>query len=167
MNKDFADKIYRGEYFNLVRNTIILVVRDINPNDLKDCISEVYLVAMQKKDLDKHPNIHGWLAKTAKNVAKNYKKKRAAQKSRNAILFKESTDPVRSEELIEMQEQDKEFLDFLEESLKPTEFALYKLKYAEYRTNEKIAEIIGIKKHSVDVKLTRLNKKLKNILEKL
>jgi len=167
INKEFIEKIYQGEYLNLVINTIKYVARSINTNDLKDCVSEVYLIAMQKKNLDKHPNIHGWLCETAKNVSKDLKKKKAAQKKRNAAPFEESADPVKSEEVIEKQEQEKEFLNLLEEKLKPQEFALYELKHIKHLSNEKIAVLIGIKKHSVDVKLTRLNKKLKNILEKL
>jgi RNA polymerase sigma factor (sigma-70 family) len=163
---DFVDKIYRGEYLDIVRNTIKFVARNIDTNDLKDCVSEVYMIAMQKQNIDKHPNIKGWLTETARNIAKDYKKRQGIQMIRRAPSFEESVDPVSPEELIEKQESDEEFLDFLEEKLKPQEFALYKLKYKQHRTNEEIAKKIGIKKHSVDVKLTRLNKKLRNILEK-
>jgi DNA-directed RNA polymerase specialized sigma24 family protein len=113
VNREFIDMIFRGEYLELVTGTILYVMsKKINQHDLNDCISEVYMIALTQKDLDKHPNIHGWLTETAKNVAKQFKKKRVTQLMRSHPDYIEATDAANVEEIIENKEQDKEFLAY-------------------------------------------------------
>ena|GEM_PF-2013731 len=166
--REFMGKIYQGEYLEVVVTTIRCVFPNISPQDLDECISEVYMTAMVNGTLDKHPNIHGWLNNTSKNMAMRLRKQMGNQNKRRAPDFteafnvadSESTNPV---EMVEQSEQDAETSAFLEDNLKVGEFTLYTLKFIDELPNTEISEITGIKKHTVDVQITRLKEKIKKL----
>jgi len=60
--------------------------------------------------------------------------------------------------------EDSELLALLQKNLKISEYTLFKMKHLDGKSNDEIAEFIGIKKHSVDVKITRLHEKIKEVL---
>ncbi|MDR2559186.1 MAG: sigma-70 family RNA polymerase sigma factor [Oscillospiraceae bacterium] len=164
---EFIKKIYdEPEYYDIVRNTIIYIAPKINDFDLKDCISEVYMIAMQSKNLEKHPNVHGWLNLTAKNIAKRYINKRILESARFAKADIDFIEQESTADEIENREQYEDLLKELKDKLKGTDYKLFKLKFTERRSIEEIAAIIGIKKHSAEVRISRLKEKIKNILEK-
>ncbi|MDR1753608.1 MAG: sigma-70 family RNA polymerase sigma factor [Eubacterium sp.] len=163
---DFIEKIYtESEYYDSVRNTILYMMPGgINKFDLDDCISEVYKIALQKRnEVENHPLIQGWLVLTAKNVVKRYLRKKSIEKrmllSMNAII----TEPV--DNYYECEKSYDEFLDFLRKSLKRSDYKLFTMKFVEKRSTTEIAEYIRIKPHSADSRITRLKNKIKKILE--
>jgi len=163
---EFIKKLYdEQEYYNLVRNTIIYVAVQINDFDLDDCISEVYKTALEFENLEKHPNIHGWLAVTAKNIAKRYKQNQFLEGARFSEEDIDSLKPENENKKREYDEQCNELLKILEKKLKRADYRLFKLRFVEHRSMEEIADEIGIKKHSAEVRITRLKEKVKNVLE--
>jgi RNA polymerase sigma factor (sigma-70 family) len=164
---EFIKKIYdEAEYYDIVRNTIIYMAPKINDFDLNDCISDVYMIAMQHENLEKHPNIHGWLNLTAKNIAKRYINRQILEGTRFSEKDVDSIEQESTAHEVEDKEQYEDLLNELKDKLKGTDYRLFKLKFIERRSTEEIATIIGIKKHSAEVRISRLKNKIKNILEK-
>jgi len=163
--REFIEKIYtESEYYDIVKNTIIRMVDGVSVYDLEDCINDVYEIALRKKNLEKHPNIHGWLSNTAKNIAKRYLRKKAF--SRIAIPMSDIKSGSQSD-FEPMMEDDKyfeELLIILSKNLKVSEYTLFKLKFIEQRPNKELAEIMRIKQDSVGKKVSRLKEKIRNIL---
>jgi RNA polymerase sigma factor (sigma-70 family) len=143
------------------------MIPKIDDFDLKDCISEVYMIALQCKNLEKHPNIHGWLNLTAKNISKRYIKRQILEGARFSETDIDSVEQESTVHEIESKEQYEDLLNELKDKLKGTDYKLFKLKFIEQRSIEEIAAIIGIKKHSAEIRISRLKSKIKNILEKL
>jgi RNA polymerase sigma factor (sigma-70 family) len=163
LNREFIEKIYReSEYYDIVKNTIIRIIKGVNAYDLDDCISDVYEIALRKKNLEEHPHVHGWLSITAKNVAMRYLKKKT---------FARITVPIDENLLTEKHdlkndENFNEILDMLNENLKRTEYKLFYMKFVERRSNEELAGLLRIKPDSIIRKTHRLKEKIKKILEK-
>ena len=73
MNRKFIEKIYKDkDCYNAVKYAVISMKSNISDQDLENCISEVYKTAMQKKGIEHHPNIKGWLTLTARNITQRF-----------------------------------------------------------------------------------------------
>ena len=165
-NDEFIAKIYSDAE---LRAIVIRVMRikGVSEQDIEDCFNEVIRVALEKGEkLETHPNIRAWLTITAKNIADNFLVKQSVITGNTIDLPEgfEITDPTRFEENIEVAEQEKEFLEFLKRTLTGTDYELYVFKFVEYRSNLEIAAFLEEKKNTIDKRVTRLKKKLKNIL---
>ena len=167
MSQEFIEKIFiEPKYLEIVKGTIITMTGKISDSDLDDCVSEVYLIALKNKSsIEKHPDINGWLNLTAKNVAKRFKSNRFIELIYQTDPSDDVADPARFEETLEDEERYKELLTILRESLKSIEYELYELKYVKNHSNEKIAEILKIKRRAVDKRIERLQEKIKHIIE--
>ena len=165
MDKEFMSKIYiESEYYDIVKNTIIRAVDNISIHDLEDCISDVYEVALRKKNLEKHPNIHGWLNKTAKLVAMQHLRKCVFHRM---TVSMNDVDPGKLPSTIADLKDDQhynELLMILAKRLKISENKLFKLKFIENCSNNELAELLRIKPRSVSKRISRLREKIKNIL---
>jgi len=165
MDGRFIEMLYNEqEYYNIVKQTILYMLPGIGNHDFNDCVSEVYLTALKAKNLEKHPNIKGWLNITAKNISKRYKAKLAA----DSLLFSEKNiDKEIADNFtldVENREAYENILKKLSETLSKSDYRLFELKYIEGLSSREIADILGIKTDSADIKLTRLRKRIKNIL---
>jgi len=167
MDGRFIEMLFREkEYYNIVKQTILYMIPGIGSHDFDDCVSEVYLSALKTKNLEKHLNIKGWLNITAKNIAKRYKTKRAAER---IIISEKDIDKKVADKNdfvfdIENKAGYEEVLNKFSESLSKSDYRLFKLKYIERLSSKEIGDILGIKADSVDIKLIRLKNKIKNIL---
>jgi RNA polymerase sigma-70 factor (ECF subfamily) len=165
-NDEFIAKIYSDAE---LRAIVIRVMRlkGVRKQDIEDCFNEVVRVALEKdEDLEAHPNIRAWLTVTARNIADNFLVKQSAIINSTIVLSEgiEITDPTRFEENIEIAEQEKGFLEFLKRTLTGADYELYVFKFIEYRSNLEIAALLREKKDTINKRVTRLKKKLKNIL---
>ena len=139
----------------------------IDNSDLDDCISEVYLIALKNKNkLEKHPDVKGWLNLTAKNVAKRFIKSRFIELAYHIKQSEDEIAPTRFEETLENEERYEELMVILQKSLKSVEYKLYELKFTKNYSNEKIAEMLNIKRRTVDKRIERLRDKIRHIIEK-
>jgi len=163
---DFITMIFReNQYYNIVRDTLLYVLPNLSDADLDDCISEVYKVALKTPNIETHPQIHGWLNLTAKNIAKKFRRIQSIERQL-AELSDDIPDPTRLEIRFEELEQDKELLASIKKSLRLSEYVLFELRYLENKSCAEIAEITGIKQHSVDMRVNRVKTKLKKFLKK-
>ena len=166
---NYISALYRKkEYYDIVRNTILLTVkRGLNYYDLEDCVADVWVIAIKKsKELETHTNIKGWLAKTAKYVAIRFENRKSAE---NRLLSYMSSKYVSGSgnwhnKLVEDMAFI-ELLDFLKNNLRFSEYTLLTMRFIETRTIDEIAAVIGIKPHSVEVKISRLKAKIREILQ--
>jgi RNA polymerase sigma factor (sigma-70 family) len=140
------------------------MVDGISVYDLEDCINDVYEVALRKKNLEKHPNIHGWLNNTAKNIAKRFLRKKAFNRITIPMSDIKSGSQSDFEPMMEDDKYFEELLIILSKNLKVSEYTLFKLKFIEQRPNKELAEIMRIKQDSVGKKVSRLKEKIRNIL---
>ena len=166
MKNDFIEMLYdEAEYYDIVKYTILIKMKahgGISDFDLQDCISEVFVEAMKKRhELEAHPSPKAWLNLTAKNIAKRYIKRRIIE----GMLFYGNGSVI--PELINADDEYHklcfEFFDTLKTTLNPTDYKLYDMKFNQKLSNAEIADVLKKNKHSVDMKLTRLKKKIKNI----
>ena len=163
---NLAEKLFREqEYRNVVRNTILGCVSKISDEDLDDCFMNVYMDVVKKQaKLEKHPDVHGWLAKAAQIEMKRFLKDKFADSLLTELTEDmDFEDPLCIEMLIEDSEFVREFLEFIKKNLKSEERELFQLKCIERRPNNKIAEIMELKRKTVDVKVTRLRDKIRNL----
>lgn len=162
-----AEKLFsEKEYRDVVRNTILGCIYKISDEDLEDCFMNVYMDVVKKQaKLEKHPDIYGWLAKATQIEMKRFLKDKFADSLHSTELTDDMVfeDPLCIEELIEDSEFVKEFLEFINQNLKSEERELLQLKCIERCSNDKIAEIMNLKRKTVDVKVTRLRNKIRNI----
>jgi len=167
--KAFVDKIYRDEScFKVVNDSLRFHANGISPHDLEDCIQEVFLIAFRADNIEAVPNIHGWLNLTAKNVARQHNARQAVL--RKFIGFDDITDelidPDNFEDRIMAQEIADETVELIRKNLRPEEFVLFEPKYLKNKSNAEIADEIGLSKRQVDMRITRIVKKLRKIFKK-
>lgn len=169
MNREFITRIYGDEYKSVVVQAIKHICPNINESDLDDCVSDVYLTAIGTAGLVEHPDIKGWLYSVARNIAKRHRKRQGFLKVKhfNETVAVEVASEMDVAVLVEDRVcgENSELLALLQKNLKVSEYTLFKMKYLDGKSNDEIADFIGIKKHSVDVKITRLHEKIKEVLE--
>ncbi|MCL1866070.1 MAG: sigma-70 family RNA polymerase sigma factor [Oscillospiraceae bacterium] len=170
-NDEFIAEIFaNAEFRKIIVNVIRRKVPGISVHDIEDCFSEVFEIALKKDlDLGSHPNIRGWLTLTAKNVAKRFLTRHAVINNNLTEMsedfdMEKVADPVRFEERIEAEEQEKAFFDFLKRKLTKSDYNLYILKFLEYHSNDEISTILNVKNDTVNKRVTRLKQKLRKIL---
>ena len=160
------DKLLEPEYFNVIRNTIISSVPKVNESDIDDLIQDVYLDILKKeKTVEKHPDIHGWLCNATKFVIKRYWRSKVAE-----FVFvgftEDIKDPTNYEEAVESNDYVKRLLEYIPTQLNFAEREIWELKCLKRLSNYVIAEKLGVKRTAVDARVTRLRKKLKNVIKK-
>jgi len=162
----FITKIFaEAEYYDIVRNTLYRNIPDAIKADIDDCISDVYAIAVAKKDLEQHPCVHGWLSKVAKNVARNFVRKRYNEAMSFADIPENAlADLLTPAKILEDKTLQGDFIDLLKKQLTPEEYLIYELKYVKRFSNAEIASIIGIKASAVNMRISRLKNKMTIIL---
>jgi RNA polymerase sigma factor (sigma-70 family) len=148
-----------------VRNTILGLIK-INSIDLDDCVANVYAVAWKKRAiLEKHPDIEGWLAKAAQLEVKRFLKEKSIELMyiTELTVDMEFQDPMCIEDIIEDKDFVERFLAFINDNFNYKERELFRLKCIEQKSNDEIAEILEVKRKNVDVRITRLREKIRNL----
>jgi RNA polymerase sigma factor (sigma-70 family) len=165
----FITKIYsEDEYYKIVNDTLRYLLPGINHADLEDCIEEVYQIALKTEGIETHPKIHGWLNLTAKNVAKKFKERQILLTKLNRLteVPENLADPDNFMDKIEEQEFDDEFLEKIKAFLNGQEYILFDLKFLQNKSSEEIADETELTKRAVDMRITRIKKKLQKFLKK-
>jgi RNA polymerase sigma factor (sigma-70 family) len=163
----FAEKLFtEKEYRDVVRNTILGCIPQISDEDLDDCFMNVFTIVVKKQvKLENHPDIHGWLAKTTQFEMKHFIRNKIADNLHTTEITDdmEFVDSMCIESLVESNEFVRDFMEFIKNNLKSAECELLQLKCIERRSNEEIAKIMDIKRKTVDVRITRLREKIRNL----
>ena len=169
MHREFIEKIYKENYKTLY----CLIKRWIyppNPEDIEDIIQEIFIIAINNKNLESHENIIGWLIKTAKNKARQFNEKKSREMKIVLPISDDLTDNVDIVEKIIEEDQLKRMLsqDIINKILKQlndNELMLYKLKYKQKLSYEEICQIMGISLGTARARNSRLVSKIKNIIK--
>jgi RNA polymerase sigma factor (sigma-70 family) len=124
---------------------------------------------MEKRDLEEHPFIHGWLSKTAKNITKRHirKKNSEATVSFDDVHERELADFMTPAKIVEDMTLQQDFIDLLKERLTPEEFLIYEMKYVKKLSNAEIAAKMRIDVNAVNVRLSRLKNKMTKIFNEM
>jgi len=164
---DFYEMIF-NEHIDIVKRVVKCTIYSDNLADIEDCVQNVLIAALQKQDLQEHPNIEGWLYRTGKNMALQFNREHL---QRNKILDVEENMPsedgflnqlIEDIELERLKEQGciKKVLN----SLSKTEMQFFKLRYIDNYNNKQISEITRKSEVSVRVRYSRLKEKIEKVI---
>ena len=131
----------------------------------EDCVQEAFTVfynRLQKGEEFEHPK--AFLYRTLDNIVKKQKAKIVAEEMNTVSL----DDPDNTVEIPVEDEADWEkYIKILENNLDEDEKFFYTEKYVNGKKIEQIANEIGLSVGAVTMRMSRLRKKLKNLLEDL
>jgi RNA polymerase sigma factor (sigma-70 family) len=138
--------------------------------DLTDCVHDVFLSAMQSKEIQNHPNARGWLCLSVKNVTKRYNERHL-----NSLLGREIAENDIIVEDFSLQ-SDENFLfkdafdkDVIKEtllSLSPREKHFYELRYKRELSYKEISTQMGKTETSLWALNLRLERKVRKFIKK-
>lgn len=131
----------------------------------EDCVQEAYIVfynRLQSGEEFEHPR--AFLYRTLDNIVKKQKAKIVAEEANTVSL----DSPEGSVEIAVQDEIDcEEYIKILEDSLNKEEKEIYTAKYVYNKKIEEIAKETGLSVGAVTMRLSRLRKKVKALLEEL
>lgn len=141
--ENYSDMIFRIAYQYL-----------FNKYDAEDIVQEVFVKLLTKRVIFKYEeHIKSWLIRVTINQCLDYKKS----------LTKKSTVPIENME-IPFEQKEGEILEELQLLKEDERNVLYLYYYEGYKIKE-IAKILKQKQNTINSKLTRARKKLKEIME--
>jgi len=134
--------------------------------DIDDCVNNVYLELMEKLQQynETRGSLGAFVSVIARSTALHYC--RDNKRKIGELIGDEKLDfitaPIRVEDDVEF----KVIVSSIRKKLNEHETALFTLRYIYFYSPEEIAKEFQIKRNTVDVRLNRLKKKIKNILIK-
>ena len=143
-----------------------------NPHDAKDITQDVFFLLVERAPELEDINIRSWLYEVAtRKLKENYRSKMVASKLSS---LDENYDIVSTEEdfvhRIEREDVDEKIIQNKKEeilkSLSVEELKLYKDVHIEKKTYPTIAEAMGLKEKTVNMRSQRLKKKIKDKVKK-
>ncbi len=157
------EKCYK-EYYQSLINFARARLRE-GSDFCEDCVQETFTVfynRLQTGEEFEHPR--AFLYRTLDNIVKKQKAKIVTEEMNTVSL----DDPDNTVEIAVEDEIDCEkYIKILEDSLDEDERLLYTEKYVNGKKIEQIADESGLSVGAVTMRLSRLRKKLKNLLEDL
>lgn len=173
MNYKISDK-YELKYTELYEKNYSFILRYCyanlnNTNDAEDCAQNVFLTLYKKiQRLENHPNINGWLIKTAQNYIKKIHHNRSKNKniisiediSHDKLIFDEDFDISLSESDI-LNLSDGILSNILEES----ELELLRIYYIEGKSLEFTSKHFNKSIPAIKSRIFRVKNKIKNYLK--
>ncbi len=141
--EEFSEMIFRIAYQNL-----------FNIADAEDVVQEVFLKLLKRKQgyKDKE-HLKAWLIRVTVNQCIDWKR---AFKRRNEVILEDSSFPLKEEE--------RSLLSELSQLPSEDRTVIYLYYYEGYSIKE-IALAMGKKQNTINSRLTRARKKLKNLIE--
>ncbi len=156
-----------NDFENIIKdyhNIIFKICKVYSSSEYFDDLYQEMLIAIWKslKNFNNNSSISTWIYKVVLNTALSYRRKED-RKAINSIELKEVYSNIEDE----TDKNDK--IDLLYRALKKLrpEERLIILLFIEEKSNDEIAEIIGITNGNVRVKLSRIKKKLSEIIKEL
>ena len=137
-------------YGDMVTRICIMNLR--NSDDAKDCFQEVFIKLYKHGIIEDHDYLKHWLIRVTVNTCKDYRR----------VFYKKTIDL--EDVLIQAEKKDYVLLPVILDM--PTRYknVLYLYYYEGYKIKE-IAKILKQKQNTINSKLTRARKKLKEIME--
>lgn len=165
---DFITQLYQQYHYDVLK-LIKMKCISSSKQDQEELLQEVFLCALKKrKELETHSNPIGWLALTAMNCTYAFNRK-LTKKMRDYEKYAEKRMPQQPvEEKVEIRMENKanaisqqEALKSVLDALTDLEYNLYVLYYCHHLPYSEIAKQLSMKESYVDVRIHRLNRKLK------
>jgi RNA polymerase sigma factor (sigma-70 family) len=159
-NNEFFNKIYY-EYNEFIYRKIKNILKSKIHDDIDSCVQDTFVTAwMSIEDLRKHDNIAGWFVQTAKNIAYNFNTK-------CSIREKASDNSADMENIAQKNDfaqniAEKDALEKFIGKLSEDEQKLYKMKFIQDLSNDKIGKNLGISSHAAVMRINRLKEKFKH-----
>jgi RNA polymerase sigma-70 factor (ECF subfamily) len=129
------------------------------------------MAALQKHDLQEHPNIEGWLYVTGRNIALQFNREYLKREKMIDIDCIELSEDSFENQLIE----DIEFERLIKQgcrkkifkALSKTEKHFFSLRYIKKYSNKQISEITGKSEVAVRVRYSRLKEKIEKLIKNM
>ena len=147
--------------------------KDISDSDMEDCFQNLFLRIYDKyNDFQKSPNKTGWIFKTMKNIVREFCRKKKVLSHRyipltlnedtneedyideNDMIFEIATDHLDEEQIVKL----------ILSKLTEKEQALYKLRYSDKLSTDKIAKQLSLPSGTVRGRLSDLKKKITRLV---
>ncbi len=166
---EFFNKVCSQYYEKILKYCYISLN---NEENAKDITQEVFILLFKKADkLYKHPNIGGFLFKSAQNLIKEHKRelyRRLIKEidSKNGIEFladnKNDIFAVMDKRINEY-----DYIDEVIDKLSEDKKSLYKMYYIDKISMAQIADMLGIKPSALRMRFTRLRREIIKNVKKL
>ena len=166
-DSNFIADLYNDNHERL-RQIVKMNCISSSTEDIDDCVEQVFVVVVKNvSKIKQHPNKEAWLSMVAKNVTDNFNRKFINNLNKAPLYYNDM--PV-DEHLINELENERikkkvavmKLLGSLSDDYKK----IYFLRYSRELSYNKISEITGVCTNTVVNKVSRLNKLLRNEIEK-
>ena len=146
--------------------------KDISDPDIEDCFQELFLRVYKKySSFDRSSNKIGWLFKAMKNIMHEFcrEKKKCSDHTISATLISESEDEFQEEtdlifDIITNHSGEAQLVQTILSNLTEKERLLYRLRYMEKLSTDKIAEQLSLPCGTVRGRLSDLKKKVEKLI---
>jgi RNA polymerase sigma-70 factor (ECF subfamily) len=167
---EFYEMIFK-EHLNIIKTIVKSTIYSQNLADIEDCVQNVLVAALQKQDLQEHPNVEGWLYITGKNMALQFNREHLKREKLpdvdNFELAVESFEDRLIEDLEFERLKEQDCMKKLLTALSKTEKHFFYLRYVKKYDNRKISAITGKTEASIRVRYSRLGEKIKKEIKKI
>jgi len=155
------------KYNPQIRTIVARILNHSNQSkNIDDCVNSVYLALMERLQQfnETRGTMGAFVAAVARSVALNYC--RDNKRNPDELIGDEKLDFISGTIKVEDDVEFKMLVDGILDKLNEQENALFVLKYILYYSPEEIAKSLKIKRNAVDVRISRLKNKVKNLLIK-
>lgn len=168
MNDQFIEELYRNCYEELHRYCAMQFhFASAYMSDVDDIVQDVFIKAYRnRKELLAHDNKMGWLCITCRNMCRSIVRRDLRRKELTgvAVPLDDCNDYAqRLDDIMRWveQQEDREVLDSLKQTLTDTEARVYKAYYEEGQGDQETAETLGMTRVAVRGVLQRIRNKAK------
>ena len=168
MNDQFIEELYRNYYEELHRYCAMQFhYASAYMSDVDDIVQDVFIKAYRnRKELLAHENKMGWLCITCRNMCRSIIRRDLRRKEITgvAVPLEDCNDYAqRLDDIMRWveQQEDREVLDALKQTLTETEVRVYKAYYEEGQSDHETAETLGMTRVAVRGVLQRIRNKAK------
>ncbi len=161
-----------NSYERLLKNTIIRCLGEEHHQEVEDILMDVvYISCCKVEQLKKAPNPAGWLVNTAKNVCRNYVRRKVTEQkytdgaSEDVNIHGESFETALVNDMAFEEWMEQDAVGAIKRLLSPKELMLYELRFVEKRTISEISAMQKRSEGSVKVAVCRLKKHIVEIVQ--
>ncbi len=169
-DREFILSLYNS-YERLLKNTIIRSLGEAHRQDVEDVLMDVvYISCCKIEQLKNAPNPAGWLVNTAKNICRNYVRRKITEQkytdgaSENVNTYGESFETALVNDMVFEEWMEQDAVGAIKSLLSPKELMLYELRFVEKRTIGEISAMQKRSEGSVKVAVCRLKKRIVEIV---
>ena len=146
--------------------------KDISDPDIEDCFQDLFVRTYDKfSSFNRSPDKTGWLFKAMKNIMHEFcrKKKKCSDHTISATLISESEEEFQEEtdlifDIITNHSSEAQIVQTILSNLTEKERLLYRLRYMEKLSTDKIAEQLWVPSGTVRGRLSDLKRKVEKLI---